>query len=552
MGPLSRVQLDELLAELLDRVSDVVDSRERLRALLDAVVAIAGDLDLHAMLTRIVESACQLVGARYGALGVIGPDRRVVEFVTLGVSEEERAAIGDPPAGRGVLGLLIEDPRPLRLADITQHPKAYGFPPNHPPMHSFLGVPIHVRHKVFGNLYLTEKRGGGEFTEDDEAIVVALASAAGVTIENARLYEIAERRQRWLAATAEITNVLLGAVQRTTALRRIAGLARQVAEAEVALVLLYDAADDALTVEVADGADQLVGTTLPASETIFGRMITDRSQLVIESLGKAAPWPVPVPDCPAAAAPLAVEDRIHGILVITQAPRADRHTPDDDLPMLMTFAGQAALALERAQAQEEREMIAVLQDRERIARDLHDVVIQRLFATGLQLQTAARLAVRPEVAQRITAAVDDLDTTIRDIRTAIFELRSPAVTTLRGELRAEVDEAAESLGFPPDLELTGPIDSAVPEEIRPDLLAVVREALSNVVRHAHATQVRVTVTARNGRLTVTVHDNGIGPGDIQERSGLANLRARAERHGGEFAILAGNPGGTLLEWAVPI
>ena len=189
---------------------------------------------------------------------------------------------------------------------------------------------------------------------------------------------------------------------------------------------------------------------------------------------------------------------------------------------------------------------------ERIARDLHDVVIQRLFATGLQLQTAARLAVRPEVAQRITAAVDDLDTTIRDIRTAIFELRSPAVTTLRGELRAEVDEAAESLGFPPDLELTGPIDSAVPEEIRPDLLAVVREALSNVVRHAHATQVRVTVTARNGRLTVTVHDNGIGPGDIQERSGLANLRARAERHGGEFAILAGNPGGTLLEWAVPI
>ena len=552
LGPLSRVQLDELLAELLDRVSDVVDSRERLRALLDAVVTIAGDLDLRAMLSRIVESACQLVGARYGALGVIGPDRRVVEFVTHGVSEEERAAIGDPPAGRGVLGLLIEDPRPLRLADITQHPKAYGFPPNHPRMHSFLGVPIHVRQQVFGNLYLTEKRGGGEFTEDDEAIVVALASAAGVTIENARLYEIAERRQRWLAATAEITNVLLGSVQRTTALRRIAGLARQVAEADLALVLLYDPAEDALTVEVADGADQLVGTTLPASETIFGRMIADRGQLVIESLGKAAPWPGPVPNCPAAAAPLAVEDRIHGILVITQPPRADRYTPDDDLPMLTTFAGQAALALERAQAQEEREMIAVLQDRERIARDLHDVVIQRLFATGLQLQTAARLANRPEVAQRITAAVDDLDITIRDIRTAIFELRSPAVTTLRGELRAFVDEAAESLGFPPDLELNGPIDSVVPEEVRPDLLAVVREALSNVVRHAHATQVRVTVTARNGRLTVTVHDNGIGPGSIQERSGLANLRARAERHGGEFAILAGNPGGTLLEWSVPI
>lgn len=549
LSPLSRVRLDELLAELLDRVGEVVDSRERLRSLLDAVVAIATDLDLRSTLERITQAACQLAGAQYGALGVIGPDRQLVEFITHGISPEQHAAIGDLPTGRGVLGLLIEEPRPVRMPDITRHPRSYGFPPNHPPMHSFLGVPIHTRDHVFGNLYLAEKQGAAEFTEDDEATVVALAAAAGVAIENARLYEVANRRERWMAATAEITNLLLGEVQRNAALKLVAHSARQVAQAGLAMVLLYDEDEDALRVEVADGAEHLVGVVLPAAETGFASVVTSRQQQLVDDLGKAAPWPASVPPGAAVLAPLVAAGTMHGILVV--AHQNGQHT-DDDLPMLTTFAGQAALALERARAQEEREMIVVLEDRERIARDLHDVVIQRLFATGLQLQTAARLATRPEVATRLTTSVEDLDTTIRDIRTAIFELRTPANAALRSELRATVDEAGESLGFAPRLVLAGPLDSAVPDGVRGDLLAVVQEALSNVVRHAAASDVRVAVTVHEGRLSVTVTDDGVGPAGVVERGGLANLRQRARGHGGDFEVRAGESSGTVLEWWVPV
>jgi GAF domain-containing protein len=251
---LSRAGLDDLLHELLDRVGEVVTSRERLRALLEAVVGIGADLDLHSTLQRIVEAACRLANARYGALGVIGADRMLVEFINHGVDDATRAAIGHLPTGHGVLGLLIEEPRPIRLEDITRHPRAYGFPPNHPPMHSFLGVPVRIRDQVFGNLYLSEKRDGAQFNQEDEDMVVALAVAAGAAIDNARLFAQARRRQRWLEAAAEITAVLLGDVRRTEALTLVANRARDVADADLALVLLRDGSDDTLTVEVAVGS----------------------------------------------------------------------------------------------------------------------------------------------------------------------------------------------------------------------------------------------------------------------------------------------------------
>lgn len=554
LHPLSRVHLDELLTELLERVGDVVDSRERLRALLDAVVGIGSDLDLHHTLERITESACRLAGARYGALGVIGPDRQLVDFVTHGITPDQHTAIGNLPTGRGVLGLLIEDPRPVRMPDITRHSKSYGFPPHHPPMHSFLGVPIHIRDQVFGNLYLSEKRGAAEFSDDDEAMVVALAAAAGVAIENARLYQEAHRRERWLAATAEITNLLLGQVQRTAALQLVARRARQIADGSLVLALLLDEDSDTLTVEVADGGDdagRLVGAMVRASDPVFAPVVAERRHLTVDSLGKAAAWPAPVPTGPAVLAPLAAGDVRYGVLVVAYDESPDRH-PEEDLAMLTTFAGQAALALERAQAQEERELIVVLEDRERIARDLHDVVIQRLFATGLQLQTAARLAFKPEVRDRVNASVEDLDATIRDIRTAIFELRAPANAALRTEVRALVDAAAESLGFRPTLVLDGPIDSAVPEALRGDLLAVVQEALSNVVRHAGASTVRVAVGVGPDGLSVSVQDDGIGPDGIQERGGLVNLRERAGGHGGTCTVRPETGGGTTVEWCVPL
>ena len=555
LSPLSRVRLDELLQEMLDRVGEVVTSRERLRALLDAVVGIGSDLDLRSTLQRIVEAACALAGARYGALGVLGPDRLLSDFITHGIDPEAHAAIGDLPHGRGVLGLLITDPQPVRLPDITRHPRSYGFPPNHPPMRSFLGVPVRTRDQIFGNLYLADKRDAAEFGEDDEEIVVALAAAAGVAIDNARLFALARRRERWLAAAGEITSVLLGTVRRGEALQLIARRAREVADAELVLVMLYDEENARYSIEVADGADpryaalagKLITVEADAAEA-FGR----EKHRMIANLREVAEWPGHVPDCPAMAAPLAGADTLHGVLIVAQGRSAVPGDGADDAALLSIFAGQAALAFERARAQQERELLVVLEDRERIARDLHDVVIQRLFATGMQLQGVAPHALRPEAAARINAAVDDLDTTIRDIRRSIFELRTPAGASLRRELGSAVDAAAGALGFRPALDVSGPVDSAVPDDVVPELLAVVREALSNVARHARASSVRVSVRAADGHVILQIEDDGVGLDPSLARGGLVNMDERAGDLGGTFTAGPRDGGGTTLVWRVPI
>lgn len=553
------MRLDELLTELLDRVQDVMASRERLSALLDAVVGIGSDLDLHSVLNRITLAACRLAGAKYGALGVIGPDRRLVEFVSNGISVTQHKAIGDAPTGRGVLGLLIDEPRPIRLRDISEHPRSFGFPPHHPAMKSFLGVPIRVRDQIFGNLYLTEKEGAEEFSAEDEETVLALAVAAGVAIDNARLYATAEYRQRWLEATAEITSVLTGEVQRTAALSLVARRAREVSGAALVVVLLYDQDAAQLTVEVVEPAQPELQGAVLGVEGPLETVLRDVQPMIVENLGKVATWPVSLTTGAALVAPLATGGNVQGLLAVAHAPNGRAFDDQVDISLMSTFAAQAALTLERARAQEEREMLAVLEDRERIARDLHDVVIQRLFATGLQLQSAARLARAPELGERITSAVDELDTTIRDIRSAIFELRGPVAATLRADIRATVDAAAASLGFRPELILDGPVDSAVPDEIRPDAVAVLREALSNVVRHARASKVRVRVRVGDGRLWLTVVDDGRGhAAALDERSGLLNMRQRAARHRGTLEVTdtpapTGEPGGGItLNWAVPI
>ena len=534
-------------------------SRERLSALLEAVVGIGSDLDLHSVLNRITVAACRLANAKYSALGVIGPDRRLVEFVSNGISVKQHKAIGDLPTGRGVLGLLIDEPRPIRLRDISEHPRSFGFPPHHPAMKSFLGVPIRVRDQIFGNLYLTEKQGAEEFSAEDEETVLALAVAAGVAIDNARLYAAAEYRQRWLEATAEITSVLTGEVQRTAALSLVARRAREVSGAAMVVVLLYDPDAAQLTVDVVDPAQAELQGAVLGVEGPLETVLRDVQPMIVENLGKVAAWPVSLTTGAALVAPLAAGGNVQGLLAVAHAPNGRTFDDQVDISLMSTFAAQAALTLERARAQEEREMLAVLEDRERIARDLHDVVIQRLFATGLQLQSTARLARAPELGERITNAVDELDTTIRDIRSAIFELRGPVAATLRADIRATVDAAAASLGFRPELVLDGPVDSAVPDEIRPDVVAVLREALSNVVRHARASKVSVRVRVGDGRLRLTVVDDGRGrAASLDERSGLLNMRQRAIRHRGTLEVAdtpaaPGQPdGGITLNWTVPI
>ena len=562
LTPLARARLDDLLAELLTRVGDVLDSQERLRLLLDAVVGIAADLDLDSVLERIVRVSCRLADARYGALGVLGagPDRRLSQFITHGLDAEQRAAIGDLPRGHGILGVIIDSPEPLRLDRLADHAQSYGFPPNHPPMATFLGVPVRIREKVFGNLYLTEKRSGGSFTVEDEEIVVALAAAAGVVIENARLYEESALRQRWLEAAAEITAALLGEVDRAKALELVADRAREVAGALAAAVLLRQEGGH-LAIEVVSGDL----TREPAESLTLGK-----GSIAAQVLDEGRSVPLTGPDVRATLAelgfatsgrhddlgqllllPLGSQGPAAGMLLMTWA-AGDIGPRESDVVLLESFAEQAALALQVTQAQEDRGRLAVFEDRDRIGRDLHDLVIQRLFAVGLTLDNAARMTTLPDVSDRITGAVDDIDATIKDIRRTIFELSTPSSSSdLRAELGEAVAVATNALGFAPRLRTEGAVDSLVGADLRPHLLAVLREALSNVVRHANATSVVVHLRAADD-VVLTVTDDGIGYVDNGRRSGLRNMSERAESLGGTVEVGQTGPGGgTVVVWRVP-
>ncbi|GAA1521334.1 GAF domain-containing sensor histidine kinase [Kribbella lupini] len=558
---LSRVRLDALLQELLGRVDEIMDSQERLRALLDAVVGIGADLDLNSTLDRIVTAACELVGARYGALGVVGPDgKRLSRFITHGVDADQIAQIGPYPEGHGILGLLIEHPEPLRLTDLSEHPRSFGFPPNHPPMKSFLGVPIRTREYVFGNLYLTEKPDHADFTEDDERTVTALAAAAGVVIDNARLYADTERRRRWHEVTAEITQLMLGQVDPHEALQLIATRAREVSGSLVGAVLLRQ--DGHLVVEALDAPASFQafrGRRIALDQPGLADILDSDEQVVIEDLADLVKESGRLTEAPeleelgrTILAPLpAGSSTAGGVLVVAAATgTALGVTPGTDLVRM--FANQATLALDRAQAQRDQSVLAVLEDRDRIARDLHDLVIQRLFATGLQLQGMQRM-VRPDVQERISKAVEDIDTTIRDLRAAIFELHhQPGQSSLRANVQSLVAEYAEPLGFRPRLVCDGPLDTAVPASARPQILAAIGESLSNVVRHAQATDVLVEVSVTGTEVVARVSDDGVGISGNSRQSGLRNLRERAEALGGAVRIAPNDPHGTVLELRAPL
>jgi len=561
LGPLSGAGLDELLRELLQRVDRLLDDQQRLRLLLDAVVAIAGDLSLDSVLRRIVESAAQLVDSEYAALGVLGAgsDRRLQAFVTHGISGEQRARIGDPPLGHGILGLLIDRPEPLRLHDIAEHPASFGFPAEHPPMRSFLGVPIRIRDKVFGNLYLTEKRGGGDFTEQDEAIVVALGAAAGVVIENARLYAEGIRREQWLEATAEITAEitasLLGPVTRDEALQTVADRAREIARADVGCVALRSGED--LEVQIVSVAPGLVRPNVEVflKTSLAGMVVSTGEPLVVEDVRRDSRVEAPGPDWPAVGpailVPLSTADGVEGVLTLGWTPENAAGFHDVDVELPQRFAEQAALALQVERARHDKERLAVFEDRDRIGRDLHDLVIQRLFAIGLSLENTVRRVEKPDVAQRVAAAVDDIDSTIKDIRRSIFALSAAHESPdLRRTVNEIVERAAEALGFSPTLRILGPVNAGIDDRVAPELLAVLGESLSNVVRHAEAGRVDVMLQIGD-TLTLTVADDGKGIATGGRRSGLQNMQERAEHLGGCCKVESAPGSGTTVTWEVP-
>lgn len=505
---------------------------DRLSALLTEVMQVGADLDLTHVLERVTAAAARLTDAQYAALGVLAPDGSLSRFHTYGMTEQQQQALGARPTGLGVLGVLVTDPRPLRLDDIRQHPRSVGFPTHHPPMTTFLGVPIQVGSQVYGNLYLTNKPV--PFTSHDEQTVLALATAAGTAIANARLYAESERRRAWVEASAEITTALLGRLRPDAAVSLVVRKARELSDADVAALAVEDD-DGSLVVRVADGAE------------VEGLAVGD----TLTSTGGVAPAttrPTPVLSVPFTA-PAGAEGR----MVLAWSSPGSRDRAHVSSEAVRGFAAQAALALDRVQAEEDRASLAVLADRDRIARDLHDLVIQRLFATGLALQGAVRMAARPEVRERVEAAVDDLDATIRDIRATIFSLhRRPGTDDLRGELLDLVSEAAAKLGIVPALAIEGPIESSVPHDVRPHLIAVLSEALANAARHAEAARVNVKVTVADGEVLVTVQDDGKGLPDIVHESGLRNLRGRAVELGGSLELRPAEGGGTRLVWRAPL
>lgn len=560
-GTPPQLRLDELLEGLQQQVGLVRSARDRMRTLLDAVLVVGSDLDLEVVLRRIVDSAVTLVDARYGALGVLGEEGTIKQFLTVGIDEETVAGIGSYPRGEGILGELIRRPEPLRLARLADHPASVGFPPGHPPMTSFLGAPVRVREEVFGNLYLTDKRGGTQFDADDEAVLRTLAAAAGVAIDNARLYDETRRKQRWLAASDDLTRSLLAGVEPAEVLESVAATVRELAGADLVTLAVPVGESGELAVEVASGAraDDVRGLVLPATApaakvAASGATVTGDAVSVAP---RAEGSGVPAVDLgPAFFVPLGSGDRRRGVITVANMPGGPSF-PDTTVDMITGFGNQAALTLEVADHRRDAERMLVLSDRDRIARDLHDLVIQRLFAGALTLQsTLGHVSDRPQASERVQRVVDDLDDTIKVIRSTIYGLREGDRGRgggLRAKLVATTDRAAEALGFSPALRMTGLLDTAVPATHADHLLAVLGEALSNAARHARAASVDVGVDVSGRVLRLRVADDGTGLGGGAVRgSGLANIRERAEALQGSFEVSPNRPSGTLLVWSVPL
>lgn len=553
---LDGVEFEDLVHAVLDRMHGALDQQARLQLLLDAVVTISADLSLDGVLSRIVAIASRLVDAQYAALGVLsaGHRRRLRTFIHHGISDDLAAEIGELPTGHGLLGLIIDRPEPLRLHDIAEHASSYGFPDNHPPMSSFLGVPVRIRDRVFGNLYLTEKVGGGDFTAEDEEVVVALAAAAGVAIENARLYEETTTRGAWDRASAELAAELAAPQDAGRSYAAVVELARTVGRADAAWIVVGEADGSGQHVAAFAGADLDAEhlATLPDADRA-GRLALEKGEpCAVEDVGGAGEG---LPGLGGIGLVLAVPfaPSVHATGTLSLA--WTTHNEDVyyalDTRLVSSYADRAALAMQLSEAREDKRRLDLFEDRDRIGRDLHDLVIQRLFAVGLGLQGATRMVDRPEVAERLERAVDDLDATIKDIRRAIFGLSSlETAGDVQAEVTRLVERAGATLKFRPTLRFEGPVRTLVAPELAPDLLAVLAEALSNASRHAEASSIEVVLVAGD-TITLTVRDDGRGMSGGGQESGLANIRVRAGQRGGSLDIDTGPDRGTTLVWSVP-
>lgn len=551
------MRLSELLTEVQERLSAVARAQSRVDGLLDAFLTVSSGLDLDNTLRRIVEAGVDLVDARYGAMGVLDPRGGLAAFVHVGIDPERAARMGHLPEGKGVLGRLISDPQPLRIVDLGADPSSVGFPPHHPPMRSFLGVPVLVRNEVYGNLYITEKRNGA-FTAEDQVVLTALAGAAGIAIDNARLYEEGQMRRRWLTVLGDVRSALLGDTSPSDVLTMIVDSVASLTEADAAVLMFGPAPDDG-TYEVGahSGAalTDVSGERLAIElEPVLQAVAAAPSTVVLDTTAMPS---IPLTDQlswgPAIAVPLRSREGAQAVIVATRL--ANRAPFDLSLvPLITSFAEQTAIALDMAERQRDARRLDLYEDRDRIARDLHDQVIQRIFAAGLSLQSVVPRITNPQAQRRVQTVVGQLDDTVRDIRMTIFNLQTTGQPDEEPGLRRRVlDVVLQTAGTDvhPTVRMSGPVDTLITGQLAADVEAVVREGVSNAVRHGDAKNVTITVDISED-VVIEIADDGIGFDHHAPRSGLHNLEERARRHGGDFAVTNPASGGTRLRWRAPL
>jgi signal transduction histidine kinase len=542
-------------------VEAVQDSRP---ALIEAGMLLASELSLPILLRRLVEIAVKITGARYGALGVLGTQGEISEFITVGLSEQERAAIGPLPTGRGVLGALIHDPQPLSLTRLQDDHRSVGWPLGHPPMTTFLGTPVNARGQVFGNLYLTEKEGGQPFDADDQAAAVTLATQAGVAIANAQTHQDLLQREHWLAALHEITTGILAAEPEPDLMTTIVRSARELAGADLAAIALpLDEGSAALRVVAADGVGSETILRAPAktsgtvSHLVFG---TGRAQTAMGVHGEFESSLVAGAGVPIGAlmvVPLLTGGRVTGTISLTLAETGAEFSPGT-LSLLESFAGQASLALDYARVQAQSLRVAVVEERIRIARDLHDEPVQALIYLARRLEGMAiessnggtSVAKLGETRELAVAVVDGLRQLTEGLRSEILDLKglAPALGDLVGRFDSRT-------GIPATFSIRGN-PSRWDAELERNLFRLTQEALSNIERHAGAGRVRLDLIVRAGGLTIRVADDGVGfissgEGAVTRGFGTIGMQERAALQGGRLRIRSRPGRGTVLVATVP-
>jgi signal transduction histidine kinase len=546
-------------------VGAVSSDENRMRALVETGVAITSELSLDALLQRLVEASAELTGARYSALGVIDRSGSELErFLTTGIDLETQAAIGEPPRGRGILGVLISEDAPLRLHDLTEDRRAVGFPPNHPPMRTFLGVPIHLRGVAYGNLYLTEKAGNEDFNDEDQELVELLASQAAVAIENARLYEAATGWSRQLESLNEVGNALATETDLDRLLDLVTRRLRELLEARLVTVLLPSGDDELRLAAVAGDRAELAGSTITRSTSKSGRVLerrrSERSDSVFED-----------PDVDHEAmrllgahtglwVPLLVRGQAIGVLAAHDKVGAEGRFTDTDLRLAETFAARAALAVdlsERIASDSLRRVVEAQElERRRLARELHDETGQALTSILLGLKALEERTDDPDS----RAATEDLRelvvSTLQDVRRLAVELRPSALDDfgLVAALERLAASFAEQTGIAVDFQ-TALADERLPAEVETALYRIVQESLTNVVKHAKARRVSILLARKNGAVKAVVEDDGRGFDPAQEPDdgfGLLGMRERLALLGGRLEVESGRDAGTTIAAEVPV